>query len=96
MFVVIVRRLIKKNTMSTEKYAPRSTNVEMQFVSGPFLSLRAAQAAVQSALASHTCLAARAFSEAQIREAYGRGEGRNGSDLQSLLRAACETIDAAK
>lgn len=94
MFILFTRRVLKRNTHSTEKYAPRSQNVELLTVSGPFVG-KAAQQALVAVLATHTCLEAQLRSEVQTRELHARGYGRNGDEWQTALDTAVQLLDGA-
>jgi hypothetical protein len=93
MFVVLTRRVIKVNTGSTEKYAPRSANRISRQVSGPFPSLRVAQKAAFRCLGVHTCIDAQVWNEAQIREEFDKGYARNGNDMFEVLKEAVRMLD---
>lgn len=58
MFVLFTRRVVKKNTYTKEKFAPRSVNEEKWHASGPFTSRKSAERAALACLATHTCLSA--------------------------------------
>lgn len=68
MFFVLTKRVVKYNTGSTEKFAPRSANQESYQVSGPFTSRKAAERACVNCLATHTCLMAQVATIEQLRE----------------------------
>ncbi len=94
MYVLITTRVVKINTGSTEKFAPRTANSTSMHVSGPF-GAKSAQRAALAALATHTCLDAQIWSEAKIREAY---EHRSSLSyfMAECVRRAVELIDGAK
>jgi len=58
MFHVIVTRLVKFNTRTQEKFAPRTANVEKWCISGPFSARKTAERAAAMALGTHTALGA--------------------------------------
>lgn len=68
MYVLICNRVVKRNTGSTEKFAPRTANYESLKVSGPFRSFKAAQRAAETALSTHTCLDAQVWNAEQVAE----------------------------
>lgn len=88
MFVLITTRVVKKNTGATEKFAPRSVNATDTYVSGPFLSLKAAQRACLTALGTHTCLDASIWSEAQVADRMKHGGSALRMDEERAMRAA--------
>lgn len=95
MFVVIVERVVKINTGTQEKYAPRTANQTRLTVSGPFGTLRGAERAVAAALTTHTCLAAQVWSACQVAAEIAKGYGTIGEARMSAMVAAQRCIDSA-
>lgn len=96
MFVVVTRRIVKTNTGTTEKFAPRTRNEINLRVSGPFPTLRVAQKIAFKCLGVHTCLDAQVWSEARVREDYAKGYSMLGNDRWEALKEAVRLIDDAK
>ena len=96
MFVLFTHRVVKVNTGSKEKFAPRSSNQTRLTVSGPFLTAKAAQRAALTALGIHTCIDAQVWSESQVREEHAKGYSRNGEVKQKALEEAVRILDAIK
>lgn len=95
MYVLICKRVVKFNTGSTEKFSPRSANRAGLYVSGPFTSLRMAQRAAITALATHTCLDAQVWSERQVQAEAVKGSVRLGEERYDAMREAARLFEAA-
>lgn len=95
MFVLFTDRVVKVNTGSREKFAPRATNSTTIHVSGPFTSLRIAQRAALAALSVHTCLDAKIWSEEQVRAAQAKSSSYYHYDLGKAIEEAGRLLNAA-
>jgi len=85
-YVVITARVIKVNTGSTEKFAPRSSNNTRLYASGPY-SLKTAQRVAEAAMGQHTTLMAQIWSE----EAVARGDIKR-MDIEGVWHSTVENI----
>jgi hypothetical protein len=97
MFVVMIERVVKMNTGSTEKFAPRSSNHKTWHFAGPFRTRRAAERSAVAALATHTCLCAQVWSEADLEswrdpQRYGSNYGLENAVIDARKRVASAQV----
>lgn len=64
-YYVVTERVIKYNTGSQDRYAPKTTNREEEHYTGPMTAKEAREAA-KLAMATHTCLSALVMSEFEL------------------------------
>lgn len=94
MFMILVTRVVKKNTGAREKFAPRTANDTTRHFCGPFQKIRSAERAMASILATHTALDAVIWSEAQVREQAAKSYSENPYGFGDVLKAAVKALDS--
>ena len=75
MYVLIVNRVVKHNTGSHEKFAPRSANREELHVTGPYRTFRSAESAEADGMVMISCLSMRTEKRLSGCDRSGQPEG---------------------
>jgi hypothetical protein len=76
MYFLVIERVIKHNTHTTERFAARTANRESRHISGPFTARKTAERAAVMAMGTHPCLAVQVYSTEQLQSLLDDLDGR--------------------